>query len=282
MRKKLTSINEEARAALDITRDEYALCQYALYRAADPRMKKAGWCSDTKQEVADFVGITPRGLYKMLHKLSDASLLEIDPATGFLRATAIFIDAENQKRSGTKFTPTMNKVHTDYEQSSHSDMNKVHTQYRGIVRVKSKSEGEQETADAAPAPENQHSTLEAFSFSNNEQAAGAGPRPSDKPTAVEFHTDLVKQIGQFYKAYPAQWTDSVKQGPGSRYSNDELLSMLDDYCSHTFANRNTFATFSQHHGNFIRWIKNQKQFERRQPADVNRPANPNAGLKVYQ
>ena len=142
--------------------------------------------------------------------------------------------------------------------------------------------GENENVSPSPTTENGFSSLEPFSFLNNEQASGAGPRPSDKPAAVEFHTDLVKQIGQFYKAYPAQWTDGVKQGPGSRYTNDELLSMLDDYCSHCFANRNTFATFSQHHGNFIRWIKNQKQFERRQPADLNRPANPNAGLKVYQ
>jgi hypothetical protein len=51
IRKSTTSIKGNARKSLEITRDEYALCSYAHYRCADPRMKAGGWCTDTKDEV---------------------------------------------------------------------------------------------------------------------------------------------------------------------------------------------------------------------------------------
>ena len=282
MKKRSTNINEEARAALDITRDEYALCQYALYRSADPRMKKAGWCSDGRQEIADFVGITPRGLYKMIHKLSNISLIEIDAVTGFIRAASVFIDAENQKSIGTKFLINRNKVPNQSEQSSEDDRNKVPVQYRGIDRVISKSKnegGRDETASAAPAPEKQLSTLEAISPLKIEQAAGAGPRHSDKPRDLETDTDLFKQIGEYYKANPNEWTDGVCQVLPGRYNAGQLKSMLEEYSGYAFAWKNKYATFAQHHAEFKRWVKRQPTMQKEQAAQ---PAtDPTKNLKRF-
>lgn len=78
---------------LGITRDDYALCDYVRYRCADPRQKKGGWCEDPKDEIADFVGITRPGLYKMAARMKALDLLEIGE-NGAYRVTAKWIDAE--------------------------------------------------------------------------------------------------------------------------------------------------------------------------------------------
>lgn len=93
MKKRATNILEDCRKLLGITRDEYALCDYVRYRCADPRQKKDGWCKDAKDEIADFVGITRPGLYKMIARMKDQDLLEISP-DGSLRVTEKWIDSE--------------------------------------------------------------------------------------------------------------------------------------------------------------------------------------------
>ena len=100
LKKSVSLIYERARRTLAISRDEYALCDYALYRSADPRQRIPGWCCDTKDAVADFVGITRPGLYKMMAKMQVRDLLEIEASTGFFRATAYFQ------------TTTVNKVYS--------------------------------------------------------------------------------------------------------------------------------------------------------------------------
>lgn len=105
--------------ALDITRDEYALCSYVQYRQADRRVR-AGWCADPKHELADFVGITRPGLYKMIDRLCGKDLLHIDATTGHLQVTGKWIDTENDKKS-------VNKVYTEKKQSLHGSVNKVDT-----------------------------------------------------------------------------------------------------------------------------------------------------------
>jgi len=94
LKKNYTNINEPARKFLKITRDEYGLCAYVQYRSADPRQKIRGWCCDPKQEIAEWVGVSRAGLYKMIDRLSEQNLLETD-AKGNLSVTAFWVDTEN-------------------------------------------------------------------------------------------------------------------------------------------------------------------------------------------
>lgn len=89
-----TSITEQLRRDLDITRDEYALCKYAHYRQADPRMIKAGWCTDEKDDVAYFVGISRQSLRPMLLRMELKGLIEVSGVKGWFRATSKWIDLE--------------------------------------------------------------------------------------------------------------------------------------------------------------------------------------------
>jgi len=119
MKKNTTTINEKARDILDITRDEYALCSYVHYRLADSRGKKDGWCSDTKDEISDFIGISRPGLYKMIDRMDLKRLLDVDAPTGFLRTTGKWIDTESDCKQSLqkKSNGNVNKVSNECKQS---------------------------------------------------------------------------------------------------------------------------------------------------------------------
>lgn len=146
LKKRSTTIHEDVRRFLGITRDAYALCSYVHYRCADSRQKRAGWCCDNKQDVADFVGLTRPGLYKMSERLSEIGLIEISDSGDF-RATPKWIDSEaNCKQSlQNGQEENVNKVYTDCKQSLHKkkkNVNKVYTDTYNIELEKSKIEEE--------------------------------------------------------------------------------------------------------------------------------------------
>lgn len=79
-----TTIEEPARAALEISRDEYATCNYIQTWSTHPGNRQPGWCDRTRQQMADFIGISPRGMMKMLDRLEGMDLIRRYSETLFL------------------------------------------------------------------------------------------------------------------------------------------------------------------------------------------------------
>jgi len=159
LKKSFTSISEVARQRLGITRDEYALCSYVHYRCADSRQKIAGWCCDAKEEVADFVGITRPGLYKMIERLEELCLLETG-ILGAIRATPKWIDTENECKQSLQ--DGVNKVDTRCKQSLHGTVNKVDTHNKveyDISENKLEVEEEKPASRFSSSSENENQTL---------------------------------------------------------------------------------------------------------------------------
>lgn len=152
IKKGFTNISEHARRILGISRDEYALCSYAQYRSADSRQKIAGWCCDEKNEVAEFVGITRMGLYRMIQKLEEMGLIETG-AFGSIRATPKWIDTECAcKQSLHDEAEGVNKVYAGRKQSlqnSPEDVNKVYETNKVLSKNISKSKVEDVDVPAA-------------------------------------------------------------------------------------------------------------------------------------
>ena len=120
-----TTVNEVAAAALDITRDEYALCNYIAVHSANPRNKVPGYCERTLEQKAAFIRITTRGLTKMQNRMIEIGLLEKAPNSPLIRITKKWFEATHGKeqssqsdreqssyKQGTKFLQTGNKVPT--------------------------------------------------------------------------------------------------------------------------------------------------------------------------
>lgn len=86
-----TRINEKDRVRMGISRDEYALCRYVEYRGKDVRQSSAGWCKDSKSEIADFVGVSRRHLYRAIEKMEAKGLLKLS-WKGDLSTTKLWAD----------------------------------------------------------------------------------------------------------------------------------------------------------------------------------------------
>ena len=113
-----THIYESARKDFDLSRDEYALCNYIQTWAGYPG-DVPGWCNRTQNEMALFIGITSRGLRKMLLRLESFDLIQRNPKNGMCRSTKKWFDRvvlakEEEEQSsatrGTKFRNERNKV----------------------------------------------------------------------------------------------------------------------------------------------------------------------------
>jgi hypothetical protein len=129
-----TPIHEHAKASLNISRDEYALCNYVEVWSAHPDNPTPGWCNRNKQLIADWVGISKRGLEKMINRLMQNQLLSKN-GTGMLKITKKWFEtvnlekmsANSEQSSHPSAASTANKVRTNSEQSSHQTANKVRT-----------------------------------------------------------------------------------------------------------------------------------------------------------
>ena len=155
MRKVIyTTTFHAARRRMGITCDEYTLIDFIFKAQSDPAARVPGWCDESRNDMAEFLVKTSRGIQKMLERLERLDLIEIHPGNRMTRATRAWYNAvvaENEKlprpmNIGTKplditvnrnqiegeqsspheQSSPMNKVHTKGEQSSPTPMNKVH------------------------------------------------------------------------------------------------------------------------------------------------------------
>ena len=121
-----THIYEGARSALNLSRDKYALCNYIQTWSTYPG-RCPGFCDRTQAQMAEFIGITDRGIRKMLQSLEAENLIEKHPTSGLCRTTKKWFDTvvleknkeeQSSAQPGTKFLIGRNKVPHEQEQSS--------------------------------------------------------------------------------------------------------------------------------------------------------------------
>ncbi len=150
-----TTIEESARHSLNISRDEYAACNYVQTWAAYPSSKTPGFCNRTRGQMALFIGISERGMQKMLSRLEDMDLIKRASESHFLyRITERWFNAvvtAKAERTGEQSSRQgVNKVPAGGEQSSRKGVNKVHP-HKELNNEVIRSEQKERFAPPAPA-----------------------------------------------------------------------------------------------------------------------------------
>ncbi len=125
-----TTIEEAARHNLNISRDEYAACNYVQTWAAHPSNKTPGFCNRTRGQMASFVGVSERGMQKMLTRLEGMDLIRRASKSQFLYQITekwfdIVVSAKEQRTGEQSSRQGVNKVPGRGEQSSRQGVNKV-------------------------------------------------------------------------------------------------------------------------------------------------------------
>ena len=131
-----TTIEESARAVFKISRDEYAACNYIQTWSSHPANKQPGWCDRTRQQMGDFIGISPRGIMKMLDRMESMGLIQRFSETRFVhRITQKWFEtvtlAKENRKGEQSASFEGNKVPDKGEQSASFEGNKVrpHKEY---------------------------------------------------------------------------------------------------------------------------------------------------------
>lgn len=282
MVKHTTNINERARAILGISRDEYAYCQYVQYRSADPRTVAPGWCCDNKDAVAEFIGITRQGLYKMIGKMVEAELVEMG-ARGFQRVTGKWIDTETEckqslqiavKKVDNQCKQSLRKVSTKLTEG----VNKVDVHNKVKKDKKDKGEGEREklaTLENPPTPGENPTPVEAKKEKDLVPPPPAADSPADPDPDAEplpltadcrpnskTPVDLFSKLQQFYIDNPLEWKDGVLQmAKGAKYSEDQRREIVSDFCCYAIKNNHGGNTYQMLNAALQQWFRNQERAE---------------------
>ena len=266
-----TTIEESARRKLGITRDDYALCNYIQTWSSHPKNKKIGFCDRTRGQMADFIGITPRGIIKMLTRLNGLGLVE--PCESFLyRTTSKWFDvvlmAKDERKGEQSSGVGVNKVQGGGEQSSGVGVNKVQTH---------KEYNKEPNKERENAPENSvfSSTLEEGEKTPPPIPA-APPSWRDRPntdTPVRMFDDLAK----FYAVYNEDWR-LLLDSAGATYDLRERREIMLSFCSYQIENNRTANTYRQTHAALQRWFIGQKAM--RKPAAQKSTISKTAGSDV--
>lgn len=266
-KKDITNIVEETRRMFGITRDEYALCAYVQFRIADPRNKKPGWCCDTKENIAEFIGITRAGLYKMIDKMERFELLEVDSVTSFVRVTENWMDAKTGCKQSlhNNANDSVNKVDAECKQSLHNSVNKV---THNIEVKEDISKDERENARAKKS----------LPLKEEEKKEGKEPAAGPSPESVVYTHDpaeLEMLLRGYYQARPADWQaikerlDRAAAQFGIKYDFNKTSEVVTRYCEWTITKGNTAWTFSRHHSRLRTWMADQPSKEVKPQTNVS-------------
>jgi predicted transcriptional regulator len=137
MQKDYTVIQHKARKALDLSFIEYVIAD-EIYHLSNSHL---GWCYKSKANIAERFGISERMVFKAIQKLVDLGLVEKNENKQ-LKTTQKWYENVISK-DYEQSAETMNKVHSDYEQSAVETMNKVHTKVtiESNIKTLDKSKG---------------------------------------------------------------------------------------------------------------------------------------------
>jgi len=217
-----TPVFEDIRAALDVTRDEYALCNYIQIWGSFPKAKYRGYCDRTQQEMAEFVGITRMGLRKMLTRLTGRGLLVFCPSIHLYEVSDIWFDAVNTRSKSKQSLPIdeVNKV-DESKQSLQAKVNKV--DIAPIYSKKNSNKMEGVTPNGEPSPP-------AFSLESLE-----GKTPTSKPKGQENKQEKQRAVSTKVKSKFIPFSESLSSPTAATDFKEFLQTYADGIYKHADA-----------------------------------------------
>ncbi len=162
-----TTIEESARHFLSISRDEYAACNYIQTWASHPSNNTPGFCNRTRGQMALFIGISERGMQKMLTRLEGMDLIKRASQKQFVyRITEkwfdVVVQAKEQRTGEQSSRQGVNKVpaHKEYNNElimSGEKSRLAPARAENQTPLKEKTEQEREVPPGRAAAENEPS-----------------------------------------------------------------------------------------------------------------------------
>ena len=124
---KYTTIIHKVRLELDLSCNEYCVADIIFSLSNNPDSKIQGWCWATRKKIGEFLGISARGITKIIERLVMKGMVEKDEETKYLKTTSLWYNSVVLERLKMRNTRTeqsstsRNKVPMRTEQSSYGE-----------------------------------------------------------------------------------------------------------------------------------------------------------------
>lgn len=102
---KYTNIQHDFRKMHDISLLEYVICDMVWMYSNFSRSKVKDWCTETRQDLADEIGITKKTLITLVERMIEKGFLEKADSTKSLRTTNKWETVYTIRTNGVKITP---------------------------------------------------------------------------------------------------------------------------------------------------------------------------------
>lgn len=265
---QFTHVYESARRSLELDYSEYALANYIAVWASYPNNTRPGWCDRTQGQMADFIGMSDRGIRKVLDRLEASDLVERQG--GWARSTVRWFEAiqlakrEEQesrleKPEQSSVSENRNKVPMKAEQSSAENgtkflekRNKVPTHNKG------NKEKEEREKDAQPKID-----------------LTSSPR-------AKTPTELVVAIRSFYEAYPAEWSYGVLElGKGKAFTKERRAEIVTDFACWAIEKNLGTQPYKDINARLQKWFRQEYLNEQSRPKE-SAPLNEQPTTRLIQ
>lgn len=238
-----THIYEAARAALNITRDEYALCNFIKTLSSNPSSSRPGWCDSTREQKADFVGISVRGLDGMEERMVALGLIE--KARRHTRTTQLWWDTVELAKTAANQQPAQSAGLGQSAQSAGLEsaqsagltgtnctlnLHKLHT-------LRNNKRKENNTGSDV-------SVNDVFALSSSPKAGTPD--------------ELFNALAGFYKAWPQEWSTGIMaSSKGSAWSQEERGHIVRTFARWAIESGKGTDTYQQLNARLQRWFSDQ-------------------------
>lgn len=112
-------IYHKARKKLNLSVNEYIITDLVYHLSNHPQSLYPGWCYASKDYFAEVLGLTRRGIIKIINKLVFRGILERNDQNQYLRTTETWYQEVIINEKTCEQSSHVNKVHS--EQSSHNN-----------------------------------------------------------------------------------------------------------------------------------------------------------------
>ena len=95
---RYTMVLHSARKKLDISINEYCFAD-SVHKLSTTHSPVPGWCFASKEQLGQSLGVTRQSIHSMINRLKAKGLIEVDPATGYLRSSQVWRDTVEVTRA---------------------------------------------------------------------------------------------------------------------------------------------------------------------------------------
>ena len=125
---KYTTILHKERKILQLSVIEYTIADMIYHLSSNPKAPTPGWCTKCRDNMAEDIGFSKRGLQGAISRLIQKNIIERNEK-GHVRTTSFWYEIVIEKKGGEQTSWGVNKLHGGGEQTSPLGVNKLHPIY---------------------------------------------------------------------------------------------------------------------------------------------------------